>query len=107
MPLPKTIDEKLISVDGDLNDLLKRLEPGMVLNGRIVDCLGDDKYILRIWGYNVLTQSHYSFQRFDEIELVVKKVQPEFELVLQPAGHNRAGKAARSGAGGDVSIIVF
>lgn len=58
----------------------------MKLNGRIVDCLGKNRYLLRIWGYNIITESEHIFKQCDEIQLVVKKVDPHLTLDLLFAG---------------------
>jgi len=67
----------------DLDNLFRRLKKGMVLKGRIVECLDRDKYLLRIWGYNILTESEKTFQQFDEIELTVVEVTPRLVLDLR------------------------
>ena len=76
-------------VKGDLDNLLRRLKKGMQLRGRIVDCLGENKYLLRIWGYNILTESKQSFQRQDEILLIVREVEPRLILDLIPDKQSR------------------
>ena len=41
----------------NLQDLLKRLNPGSTVKGRILDRIDKGKYILRIYGYNIITES--------------------------------------------------
>ena len=67
----------------NLDDLLKRLKKGAMLKGRIVESFGNGKYLLRIWGYNIVTESEYSFSPFDEVQLKVLQVEPYLVLDLQ------------------------
>ncbi len=79
------IDENTyVSVEGDLNELLEKLKPGMCLNGRVIEELGKFLFILRIRGYNMVMESEYDFNRFDEIQLVVRQIEPDFQLELLP-----------------------
>ncbi len=75
----ESLESHFIVKEG-LNELLKRLKKGMQVKGRIIDCLGQNKYLLRIWGYNILTESKQSFQKFDEIQLTVREVKPNLIL---------------------------
>ncbi|MBT7617882.1 MAG: hypothetical protein HN590_11420 [Calditrichaeota bacterium] len=68
--------------EGGLENFIKRLEKGMQLSGRILDCADEHQYLLRIWGYNILTESKKSFQRYDEVRLVVREVSPHLILDL-------------------------
>lgn len=77
-------DQTYLIVEDDLNELLMRLNQGMRLNGRIVDELGEHLFILRVWGYNMVMESAYDFNRFDEVQLLVKQVSPDFQLELMP-----------------------
>ncbi len=89
----------------DLDNLLRRLKKGMVLKGRIVECLGGDKYLLRIWGYNIFTESRKTFQQFDEIELTVIDVKPRLilDLRLENQSARYTGKVDARGT----NILVF
>ncbi|MCK4295357.1 MAG: hypothetical protein KAW56_02255 [Candidatus Marinimicrobia bacterium] len=78
-------------VKEDLDKLLKHLKKGMKVQGRIVDCLGDNRYLLRIRGYNILTYSEQLFQRFDDIQLTVVEVEPHFVLDLLKERHTPSG----------------
>jgi len=69
-------------IEGGLENFVKRLEKGMQLRGRIIDCATENQYLLRIWGYNILTESKKSFQRYDEVMLVVKEITPHLILDL-------------------------
>ena len=40
-----------------LKDLLKRLNPGSTVKGKVLDRIDKEKYILRIYGYNIITES--------------------------------------------------
>jgi len=65
---------------GDLDNLLRRLRKGMKLSGRIIECLENNRYLLRIQGYNILTCSEQLFQKFDEIQLTVIEIEPHLVL---------------------------
>jgi len=67
---------------GSLENLLRCLKKGMRLQGRIIDCLEDNRYLLRIRGYNILTYSEQIFEKFDDIGLVVIEVKPHLVLDL-------------------------
>lgn len=64
----------------DLDNLLRRLRKGMRLQGRIIECLENNRYLLRIQGYNILTCSEQLFQKFDEIQLTVIEIKPHLVL---------------------------
>ncbi len=72
--------EPLFRIEGDLKPLLQRLKKGMVLRSRIVYALGNNQYLLRLFGYNLLMESELEFKRFDEIEIEVKKLYPKLHL---------------------------
>ena len=76
----KNFGEKEYLLEPNLNDLLRRLEKGMKLQGRIVECYGRNMYLLRIWGYNILTESEYFFNKFEEVNLVVRGIEPHLIL---------------------------
>ncbi|MFP4547684.1 MAG: hypothetical protein ACLFQM_06090 [Fidelibacterota bacterium] len=71
----------------NLEDLKKRLEIGMQVKGRILECPKKNRYILRIRGYNIYTESNKKFDRNDEILLTVKKISPNLVLDMKKAGH--------------------
>ena len=49
--------EYQVDTSKNLQDLLKRLNPGSTVKGRILDRIDKGKYILRIYGYNIITES--------------------------------------------------
>ncbi|MEA3286019.1 MAG: hypothetical protein U9Q77_01400 [Candidatus Marinimicrobia bacterium] len=63
---------------------MDRLQPGMELDGRIVEVLGNHIYILRIWGNNILTESNHTFNKLDEVVLSVRAVKPKLVFNLRP-----------------------
>ncbi len=60
----------------NLEEFLKRIKKGMRLNGRIIEKLDNYKYILRIWNYNIYTESKKNFSKSQEVSLLVKEVYP-------------------------------
>ncbi len=67
---------KNYSTKNNLDQLKKRLKKGMKIKGKIIDCPKKNRYILRVWGYNVYTDSHKQFEKFEEINLIVKEIEP-------------------------------
>ena len=61
-----------VDTSKNLQDLLKRLNPGSTVKGRILDKLEDSKYILRIYGYNIVTESRKNLNKGDELEFQIK-----------------------------------
>lgn len=75
--------ESIFVVDGkNLDQLLRRLWEGMVLQGRIVLCLGSNRYLLRIWGYNLVMESARAFMRHEEFNIQIIKLTPRLELKI-------------------------
>ena len=72
-----------------LESLIDRLEPGMDIEGRIVDVLDQNMFILRIWGHNILTESNHSFQKFSEVILHVRSVEPKLIFSLRSKRSNQ------------------
>jgi len=70
----------VFQLKGDLQHLKSRLQKGSVVNGRIIYRLEDDKYILRIFGYNMIMRSDQKYKNFEEIRLKVKQVFPILEF---------------------------
>jgi len=91
----ESLESHFIVKEG-LNDLLKRLKKGMQVKGRIIDCLGKNKYLLRIWGYNILTESKQSFQKFDEIQLSVIELKPHLILDFTRDKQEYNGKVVKN-----------
>ena len=77
---------------GGLENLFCRLKIGQILKGRIIDCIEPNGYLLRIRGFNILTQSNGSFKKFDEISLKVKEVDSHLVLDFVPR-KNRLSKS--------------
>ncbi|HQU70664.1 MAG TPA: hypothetical protein PKV71_14175 [Calditrichia bacterium] len=75
-------------VDEDASYLVQKLTEGSVVKGRIVLCLGQGKYLLRIYGRNIVMRSDMEFERRQEIELTVKAVRPHLILIPTPPGKN-------------------
>ena len=90
-------------IQDSLDQLLRRLHPGKVVDGRIVDVLDQNRYLLRIWGYNILTESEQKFERREEVKLTVKQVHPHLVLDIQ---HNNSG-ANRPQIDGNATDIVI
>ena len=85
-------------IDGDLSHLRRKLKPGSTVSSRVVIKLNETKYILRIFGYNLVMESKMNFDRFDEVSLVVKQVSPK--LVMEIAENqclNKKNKQAGFG----------
>lgn len=79
---PSENSVSFLKIRGDLDQLIRRLKKGMVLNGRIIEYFGNDRYLLRIFGYNIYTESKKRFERFEEIQLRVLQVTPHLILDL-------------------------
>ena len=61
-----------IDTSKNLQELLKRLNPGSIVKGRILDKIDDSKYILRIYGYNIVTESKKSLKKGEELKFEIK-----------------------------------
>lgn len=70
---------------------MRRLHPGMEVQGRIVEVIGGDRYLLRIWGYNILTESHKQFSKFEEVDLTVLQVNPHLVLDIKKKNTGKTG----------------
>lgn len=69
----KNQPEYSVDLTKDLNDLFKRLKTGDIVKGRVLDKLCEGKYIIRIFGYNIITGSSSKLQEGKEVDLKVKK----------------------------------
>ena len=56
----------------NLQDLLKRLNPGQSVKGRILNQIDDTKYVLRIYGYNIVTESKKKLKIGDDLDFEIK-----------------------------------
>jgi hypothetical protein len=63
-------------VKNNLSELKKRLKTGQKLKGKILECLTENRYILRVWNYNIYTESKKQFSKNEEINLLVEKIEP-------------------------------
>lgn len=72
-----------------LENLFRRLKPGQILKGKIIDCVEPNGYLLRIRGYNILTKSNCRFQKFEDIFVKVKEVDSHLVLDLLPKKVNK------------------
>ena len=70
--------------EGGLGNLFRRLKKGQILKGRIIDCIEPNGYLLRIRGFNIITQSKGLFEKFEEITLKVKEVDSHLVLDFIP-----------------------
>jgi hypothetical protein len=70
--------------EGGLGNLFRQLKKGQILKGRVIDCIEPNGYLLRIRGFNILTQSKGSFEKFEEISLKVKEVDSHLVLDFIP-----------------------
>ena len=77
----------------DLQDLLRRLKKGMKVNARILDKLSNNRYIIRIFGYNLLTESEANFNIKDEVTLTVLQVEPHLTLNIAYRRKNNSDNA--------------
>ena len=64
------------SVKYNLEELKKRLKKGMVLKARILESIKENRYILRVWNYNIYTESKKKFEKNEEIIMTVKEIEP-------------------------------
>ena len=84
--------------EGGLGNLFRRLKKGQILKGRVIDCIEPNGYLLRIRGFNILTQSKGSFEKFEEISLKVKEVDSHLVLDFIPK-KNRIRKSNGTNSG--------
>lgn len=83
--------------DYDVENLFHRLENGKIIRTRIVYCLGENKYLLRIYGYNLVMKSNVKFNRFDEVDVQIKQVSPK--LIVQVVDKSRYTKLSNQHSG--------
>ena len=67
------MSEYNVDTTKNLQDLLKRLNPGSSVKGRILDRLDNEKYILRIYGYNIITASKKILKIGEELNFEIKE----------------------------------
>ncbi len=73
-------DNLMFVQDESLNRMLRKLRKGMRLKTRIILVLGHNRYLLRIYGYNLIMESKLKFDRFDEIQIEIQQVRPKLKL---------------------------
>lgn len=61
----------------------------MEIEGRVVEVLNDNIFILRVWGNNILAESNHAFQKFEEVILSVRSVKPKLVFHMRPKGYAR------------------
>jgi hypothetical protein len=69
-------------VENDLSGLKRKLKKGTRVPSRIVLKLDEYRYVLRIYGINLVMQSKIRFNRFDEVELLVEKTKPKLKMSI-------------------------
>ncbi len=83
-------DANVYYVETDPGPLKKRLNKGDRIKSRIVLILDDERYLLRLFGYNFVMQSQLKFERGEEVMLCVDETDPRLKLQLQRHKENRA-----------------
>jgi len=91
-------------VDGDLSYLRRKLIKGSAVPARIVLCLGDNKYLLRMFGHNLVMKSEIQFNQFDEVELVVNEVFPKFNMSIKTKNSPEKKRSGNKDAGMDIIV---
>ena len=76
----------------NLQDLLKRLDLGSIVNGRILEKINDSKYILRIYGYNIITESKKPLKKGDELQFEIKSINNHLTIKLIEANQKSKSK---------------
>ena len=69
-------------VENDLSGLKRKLKKGARVPSRIVLKLDEQRYVLRMYGINLVMQSKIKFNRFDEVELLVEKTKPKLKMSI-------------------------
>ena len=71
-----------------LEKLFSRLKKGQILEGKIIDTIDPNGYLLRIRGFNIITQSNGIFKKNDKILLMVREVDSHLVLDFVPKKNN-------------------
>ncbi|MFQ6614696.1 MAG: hypothetical protein ACE5D1_07625 [Fidelibacterota bacterium] len=66
----------------NLDQLKRRLSPGRRIKSRVLDRVGTNQILLRVWNYNVLTQTAVDFKPGTELTLIVDAIEPRFRFRL-------------------------
>ncbi len=80
MPDSFVNQDMFVIADPDLENLLRQLQPGMTLTGRIIRSLNSSTFILRIRGYNIITQANDIDVSDQSLRLRVVQVRPHLIL---------------------------
>ena len=56
----------------NLQNLLRQLKTGTYISGKILEKIDETKYILRIHGYNIITESEKTLKKGDELNFIIK-----------------------------------
>lgn len=84
--------ENLVVVpDPGVSRLLDRLKKGQLIKSRIVLVLEDNRYLLRIHGYNLIMESALKFKRKEEILIEVQQTRPKLKLRLVKKSNLKSG----------------
>ena len=75
-------DQFIYVVESDLAGLIRKLKKGTKVPSRIILKLNKNKYVLRIYGHNLIMQSKIKFERFDEAELLVEQTSPKLKMSI-------------------------
>ena len=81
-----------IDTSKNLQKLLSRLKPGQFIQGRILDKLDNDKYIIRIYGYNIISKSNKHLNIGDELNFEIKGNQNHLTIKLIDKKHSYKSK---------------
>ena len=71
-----------VDTSKNLEDLLKRLKPGQIVKGRILDKLDSTIYIIRIYGYNIISESKKKLNIGEELNFEIKGNQNHLTIKL-------------------------
>ena len=85
-----------IWIDEDGSRLAADLTPGMRVRGRIVLVLDEQRYVLRVFNRNIVMRSALSFERLQEVELLVRQVHPELRLAPVSGGSDHGTPRRRT-----------
>lgn len=66
----------------NLQALINNLEEDSLVKGRVIEHIKKDKYIIRIRGYNIYTQSDTELKKGEELKFQIIQLTPH--LILNP-----------------------
>ena len=72
----------VLIIEENLQSLLKRLQQGSIVKGRIVHILSPHHYLLRILGHNLVMKSNVKFNRFQEVLFRIQEIDSRIKLRL-------------------------